>query len=1110
MRRFLKQILFAFPILAILCVATAPSAAQDLDTVTISGRVMDQNGAIIPGASVTATLIKTNVERTVVANDEGRYRIIQLEPGVYSVKASFTNFAAEEKTELTTIAGQNVQLDFALKPADVTAETVVVTANPPEVDTSRTVVGGTVETREVDALPVVSRSPLDLIFTLGGVSDEALSVRDLAEDRTSSRSTPEEAGIFSLSGGPAYSNNITIDGMDNNDDRAARERMNPSLDAIEEVQVIRNQFAAEYGRASGGRVNLRTRGGSNKFHGRAYYFFRNDFFNANTFNNKRLGLSRLPFEEHDPGFTFSGPVVIPRIYNGRSRTHFFTSYEYDTILDSTTINTLVPIDKNPLFPLPAPTNLSEKRNENPSAPALVAPNGIAPFVEAISTPQKTHTFTTRVDHKFTDMHNGQILWQLGRFNNLRQFGGGSRLAESLQGRTRNTDSIAYLDNYVISGKAVAQTRFQWSRLTPAITATGGATSPVVLIDIHDERSLITGTLVAGSSTTGATDRRETRFQGQEIFAYITGQHSLKFGGDIQQIKSTFIDLSDATGTFDFDSFGDFLQNRISRFRQNFQTTSTQKNTYIGIYAQDDWRLKPNLLLSYGLRWETETILPDRNNFGPRVALAYDPFKSGKTVIRAGAGMFYNRALLRTIDDFTLGAQQLFLDTNDIPVANRATVLSQIRFPTPLTADSAIVRQFGTLNTGFSRRLDPTLRIPESYQANFGIERELPHSWVVEANYTYNRGIHLWREFNVNAPRLPAGFSNFTQYLLSGDFTNFLSAPGGSRPIYNVSNAGDLVRFALTPFNTADPNRCFNITLPDVVGCTRESGVNVSVINLNSFTSGTAVDVALAALNALRPDPTRTEIEQLISVGNSFYHGATFEIRNRWRQKKSGAGYSFRAVYTLSFLTDDGIVNTSDALVPGDFRRERSRSLLDRRHRFAFSGTFDTPWKLGHLRFAPIVRLASGAPFNLSIGGADRNLDDVGNDRPNFSGDLSQLRWRKQGDSFDASILNQFSLPPIGQSGNLPRNAGTGPGQFIFDLNVSREFKVGEKMRLRLGVEFDNVLNATVFSFGSEFIDFNAFGPSATPAQRQAFLDNFLVTQRTLRQRQVRFGIRFDF
>jgi len=612
---------------------------------------------------------------------------------------------------------------------------------------------------------------------------------------------------------------------------------------------------------------------------------------------------------------------------------------------------------------------------------------------------------------------------------------------------------------------------------------------------------VTGTLIAGSSTTGATDRRETRWQAQEIFAYIAGAHSTKFGADVQRIKSTFIDLADASGTFDFDSFGDFLASRPSRFRQNFLTSSTQTNTYIGVFAQDDWRLLPNLLISYGLRWETETILPDRNNFGPRFGLAYDPFKSGKTVIRAGAGIFYNRALLRTIDDFTLGSQQLFLDTDDIPVAQRANALSQIHFPQSLTASSPLVTQFGTLNAGFSRRLDPTLRIPESYQANIGVERELPKRWVAEANYTYNRGIHLWREFNVNAPRLPSGFSSFTQYLSTRDFPNFLSAPGGSRPIINTSTAGDLVRFVLNPPDPANPNSVVRIF---------ELGIPVSLVNLNAFTSTTAVNAALAALNSLRPDPTRTEVEQLISVGNGFYHGLTLEVRNRWRQKASGAGFSFRAVYTLSFLTDDGIVNTSDALVPGDFRGERARSLLDRRHRFAFSGTFDTPRSLGNLRIAPILRLASGAPFNLSLGGVDRNLDDVSNDRPNFTGDTSVLRWRRPGDPIDPAILNLFSLPPIGQSGNLPRNAGTGPGQFVFDLNVSREFKLNEKMRLRWSVEFDNVLNTTVFSFGSEFIDFNALGPTSTPAQRQAFLDQFMVTTRTMRPRQVRFGVKFDF
>src|SRR6185503_15412884 len=142
------------------------------------------------------------------------------------------------------------------------------------VDTKRTVVGATLTSRETELLPVNTRSALDLIFTLPGVTEEPLSTRDLAEDRnTNPANTPEEAGTFSLAGAPAYSNNLTIDGMDNNDDRAARERFQPPLESVEEVQVITNQFSAEYGRASGGRVNLRTRSGSSEFRGRALYFF---------------------------------------------------------------------------------------------------------------------------------------------------------------------------------------------------------------------------------------------------------------------------------------------------------------------------------------------------------------------------------------------------------------------------------------------------------------------------------------------------------------------------------------------------------------------------------------------------------------------------------------------------------------------------------------------------------------------------------------------------------------------------------------------------------------------------------------------------------------------
>jgi hypothetical protein len=357
----------------------------------------------------------------------------------------------------------------------------------------------------------------------------------------------------------------------------------------------------------------------------------------------------------------------------------------------------------------------------------------------------------------------------------------------------------------------------------------------------------------------------------------------------------------------------------------------------------------------------------------------------------------------------------------------------------LSSDSALVREFGVLNTDFSRRLDPALRIPESYQLNAGVERELGHGFSVEANFTFTRGIHLWREFNANAPVVPAGYRNFSEFLASRDFANF------TRKLYSASTAGELVRFTHGDSNT--------------VSRVVEFGVPISVMSLNSKSSTTMLEVALAAINQFRPDPTRGELEQLISAGNSFYRGMTIEMR-----KRSNSWFGFRAGYTLSSLIDDGVVNTSDALVPGDFRAERARSLLDRRHRFVFSGTFD----LHVFQLSPIWRVASGAPFNISLGGVDRNLDDVSNDRPNVD----------------------FSVPPIGQVGNLPRNSGRGPKLFVLDLNVTREIHLG-RLVLRPSVEFDNVLNKTVFSFGSEFI-----GPSDIP-------------KRTMRPRQIRVGLRIS-
>ena len=217
----------------------------------------------------------------------------------------------------------------------------------------------------------------------------------------------------------------------------------------------------------------------------------------------------------------------------------------------------------------------------------------------------------------------------------------------------------------------------------------------------------------------------------------------------------------------------------------------------------------------------------------------------------------------------------------------------------------------------------------------------------------------------------------------------------------------------------------------------------------------------------------------------------------------------RIVYTLSSLKDDGIVNTSSAQIVGDFASEYSRSLLDRRHRIAFSGNFDTPVWLGKIRLSPVFRYGSSAPFNISVGGNDRNLDDVGNDRPDFNGDLNAIKWRTFGTSFPSSLAAQLTQPVIGSPGNLSRNAGHGPSQYIFDLSLSRQFKFGERFVLRPSAEFGNILNMAVFSFGSNFINFDSLNSSNAILKKTAE-DTFLAPTRTYRARKIRLGIRFEF
>jgi hypothetical protein len=1027
---------------------------DDLDNIVFQGKAYDSSGAVIPDAIITALHVQTGTRREATTDPRGEFRLTVTLSGAYRVSAKASGFQ-EASVEVDALSGRSITLDFKLTPAVVSEQITVSASSAPLIDTTRTVLGDSIDRRELEELPIVNRDVLQLVLLLGGAADAPLSTSLLADEGRGVflRDSPEEAGAFSITGAPATSNNITIDGLDNNDDRQARERITLNPEAIEEVQVITNQYAAEYGRASGGRINIRTRSGGNLISGTAYLFFGDESLNANTYFRNSRGLKRIPRQDRRAGLALSGPIK-------KDRAHFFSSYERLDVTDSVEVSALLPAKTNPLFPLPAP--------DPPSQPGAQ----VGLFFGEISTPENRNLINIRGDVSASPSHNLAVRADLVKGANRRGFPGGGRLPETILVAGRDSDSISFSDNLIFR-KLINQARVQYSRLLPRNKTSVDSIGVVI-----DEPGRVVAGSFTGSESGPAFSREERRVQFQENLSLLVGRHLLKTGLDVQFINSTFTDLFATTGQYTFDEVEDFLSNNPARFIQRFGTASRLSNNVAGIFIQDDWRVGSNLSLSFGARWDNESILKDRDNISPRLAIAWDPFGGrlarkgsglrtpGVTVVRAGFGIFYNRALLRTLDDYSLGASKIILDSDITPA-----LLQEVRFPHPV-ADPRTIARHGVSEKEFLRRISDELEIPYTIQTGIGVERQFGRRLVIAADYIFTRGAHLWRETNINAPLLPTGFSDFTDFLLSRDFDN-RPAVDGRRPI-SAANA-EVVRFDLGT-NTATTRGAI----------TSEHGLRVLRLGLNAPRSSN-ISAALSAIRMLRPDPSLTQVEMLESTGNSFYHGGIFSARY-----SRARGFSFRATYTLSKLIDEGTTNTASPQDLLDRRAERALSLQDQRHRIGFSSHFQVPYLL--LDFATAVSLGSSRPFSIGAG-VDRNLNDIENDRPRFKAGIGRPRWRKPGDQ-PSEIRTMLELAPIGSSGDLPRNFGIGPGTQAVSLRVSRTFALTERIKARAAADVYNPFNSTVFSFGAEFINRDDA--------------DFLLARRTGRPRIVELSLRLNF
>ncbi|MBV9926995.1 MAG: TonB-dependent receptor [Acidobacteria bacterium] len=709
--------------------ATQALAQQTVTSATLGGRVLDAHGAALPGVTVTATHTETNQSKTSATDEEGRYRFSYLPLGAYELKVEKAGFTAMTKS-LTLTVGQTLDVPLALSVAGVTADVQVDSTNAPAVETARTQVAETVLPKDVEGLPLNGRNFLDLALLLPGVSrTNTGSVQRFAET-----SAVPGTGI-SVAGQRNLANSFIVDGASANDDSVELAGTYYSQEVIREFQVVTSGAVAEFGRASGGFVNIVTQSGTNDIHGKAYGFLRNQRLDA----RNPLAPGRDPLTQAQYGGSFGAPLV-------RNRTFFFGNVEQTRRNDSNVITI-------------APANVTVINNR------LKAVGYGGPLLQTGLVPggYDTTNLFARVDHQlgrrnsFTATYNSYDIDAV----NARTVGGLNSVSRGTN--LDNQDHTANLQNVTVVGsRSLNELRFQFrrSRLdAPAIDRTGPAVN-------------IAGVASFGTATSSPTARDVDLYQLTDNFSVLRGDHSLKFGGEYLYNDLNIEFPGALQGVYTFTNLSNFLGGNYSQFQQAFGAPSqAQKNPNVGFFARDEWKVRRDLTLNVGVRYDLQflpdPIETDTDNVAPRFGFAYSP--NEKTVVRGSLGLYYDRIPTRA----TSNALQRDGSKYVVAILSRTSPGAPV-FPNILSAQPSVL----TTKPGVTR-IDPRIENSSSQQASLQIERELPWDSSVSVGYIHLRGTHIILSRNVNVPRCAASvdsnlcrpdpnFGNVSRFESSGD------------------------------------------------------------------------------------------------------------------------------------------------------------------------------------------------------------------------------------------------------------------------------------------------------------------------------------------------------
>ena len=1089
-----RHFLRAFGLMSLMALGAVSVLGQAVNNAQIQGRVSDSSGAPIPSAQIRALQTETGLVRTTASSAEGTYSLPYLPVGPYQLEVKAQGFRDYVQKGIILQEGETPRVDVTLQIGTVT-ETMEVNANTSMVETQQTSVSEVIDQRRIVDLPLDGRQATQLVLLSGAATNTTLASNDLVSTKNYANGGPSSSVTISVAGGQVNGTNYLLDGGDNNDSFSNVNLPFPFPDAIQEFSVQTSTQSARYGLHPGAAVNVVTKSGTNSFHGGAFEFIRNNAVNA----QRATLLANIPvadtLKRNQFGGTLGGPLLRDKLmffggYQGtRNRstptptnvvlpTAAARSGDFSTMMSAACLGT-ARLLRDPTTNANFANNFINPTRFNQQAIALlqlipVPTDPCGKFAYAVQSSGDEDQGIGRLDWNLSQKNTIFGRYFFSDFNDPAVFDGKNLLTSSKAGQYSRAQSLVLSDTYIFTPNLVNSLHLVGTRLSINRTSATNLINykslgvnipnPVpnsLVLSIGNYFSVANGTATPGVFTRNA-------LQLADDIDWTHGHHQVSFG--VNWINNRLNELSNAftNGQFTFtnantrtrDGLADFFLGLTNQFTQGNPEQENWRQNYVGLYAQDNYRIRPNLTLNAGVRWEpylpaydpkhkgsffdpaafaagtvskvftnsppglfycgdAQTSCNHVNNhmaqFGPRVGLVWDPRGKGRQTIRAGYGIYYDNSETfyfdRFADNSPYGAQ-LILSAPAGGFTNPYQGQTVPPFPTPFPTSAA--NAVFPANAVFIN-VQPDIHPTYVQQWNMSVEQQFGANWRVTASYIGNKTTHLWIGYEAN----------------SGVFI-----PGsdcGTNPVHGTGTAA-----CSTPANLAK-RRVLSLVNP-ITG---------------AFFSS---------------------LTQAFDGANASYHGVLLSVNHRISQN-----FTLLANYSFSHCISDGdfngeLTNSRQTQTPNPVFGERGNCGFDRRQIFnsslvAYSPKFNRPLLrafLGDWQLSTIIGYSTGQMLTPVIGGTDNSLSGILKDRPNVVGDFTTGSC-----AASAATGNQpapvgtagcwfnpaaFAANATGAFGNAGRNILAGPGFLKFDTSLVRRFKIGERHTIQARFEAFNALN----------------------------------------------------